>query len=100
MRLRLRLRLRLTPLEQIKPDCLLWSCFRWGFASALTPAGCLLLIATYTLHIIAHCTLHYITVAVTVTITKGGGSRIASSRATSFCTNGCFRWHHMWVDKT
>jgi hypothetical protein len=31
---------------------------------------------------------------------KGGGSRIASRRTTSFCTNGCFCGHHMWVDKT
>jgi hypothetical protein len=28
--------------EQIKPDYLLWGCFRWSFASASTPAGCLL----------------------------------------------------------
>jgi hypothetical protein len=31
---------------------------------------------------------------------KGGGSRIASRRTTSFCTNGCFCEHLMWVDKT
>jgi hypothetical protein len=31
---------------------------------------------------------------------KGGGSRIASRRTTSFCTSGCFCGHHMWVDRT
>jgi hypothetical protein len=31
---------------------------------------------------------------------KGCGSRIDSRRTTSFCTNGCFCEHHMWVDKT
>jgi hypothetical protein len=31
---------------------------------------------------------------------KGGGSRIAPRRTTSFCTSGCFCEHHMWVDKT
>jgi hypothetical protein len=31
-----------TAFEQIKPDYLLWGCFRWSFASASTPAGCLL----------------------------------------------------------
>jgi hypothetical protein len=30
------------PFEQIKPDYLLWGCFRWSFASSSTPAGCLL----------------------------------------------------------
>jgi hypothetical protein len=30
------------PFEQKEPDYLLWGCFRWGFASASTPAGCLL----------------------------------------------------------
>jgi hypothetical protein len=30
------------PFEQIKPDYLLGGCFRWSFASASTPAGCLL----------------------------------------------------------
>jgi hypothetical protein len=34
--------------EQIKPDYLLWDCFCWGFASASTPAGCLLQLATNT----------------------------------------------------
>jgi hypothetical protein len=32
----------LIPFEQIKPDYLLWGCFRWSFASSSTPAGCLL----------------------------------------------------------
>jgi hypothetical protein len=31
---------------------------------------------------------------------KGGGSRIASIRTTSFCTSGCFCGYHMWVEKT
>jgi hypothetical protein len=30
------------PFEQIKPDYLLWGCFRSSFASSSTPAGCLL----------------------------------------------------------
>jgi hypothetical protein len=30
------------PFEQIKPDYLLWGCFRLSFASSSTPAGCLL----------------------------------------------------------
>jgi hypothetical protein len=30
------------PFEQKEPDYLLWGCFRWSFASASTPAGCLL----------------------------------------------------------
>jgi hypothetical protein len=30
------------PFEQIKPDFLLWGCFRSSFASSSTPAGCLL----------------------------------------------------------
>jgi hypothetical protein len=30
------------PFEQIKPDYLLWGCFRWSFASSSTPAGCVL----------------------------------------------------------
>jgi hypothetical protein len=32
---------QLIPFEQIKPDHLLWGCFRSGFASSSTPAGCL-----------------------------------------------------------
>jgi hypothetical protein len=35
-----------------------------------------------------------------VHVSKGGGSRIASRRTTSFYTSGCFFGHHMWVDKT
>jgi hypothetical protein len=30
------------PFEQIKPDYLLWGCFRSNFASSSTPAGCVL----------------------------------------------------------
>jgi hypothetical protein len=30
------------PFEQIKPAYLRWGCFRSGFASSSTPAGCLL----------------------------------------------------------
>jgi hypothetical protein len=32
-------------------------------------------------------------------IIKGGGSRIAPRRTTSFFSSGCFCGHHMWVDK-
>jgi hypothetical protein len=34
--------------EQMEPDYLLWGCFRWSFASASTPAGCLLELGTST----------------------------------------------------